>query len=73
MSANHARPLNHATRFSETDPMQFRVGDIVEVQMTIVAVPIQKNKFKVVTQLRTVALLDGTFTDVSWCFVQLFV
>ena len=69
MFANYVRPLNQATRFFETDPTQFRVGDIVEVQMTIVAVPIQKNKFKVITQLRTVALLDGTFADVSWSFV----
>ena len=53
------------TRFFEVDPIQFRVGDIVEVQITVVAVPIRSNKFKMITQLRCLALLNGTFTDVS--------
>ena len=52
-------------RFSEADPTQFRVGDIVEIQMTITTVPLKKNRFKMINQLRTVALLDGSFTDVS--------
>lgn len=54
-----------STRFFEVDPIRFRVGDIVEVQITVVAVPIRSNKFKMITQLRCLALLDGTFTDVS--------
>jgi hypothetical protein len=41
------------------------VGDIVEVQMTIVMVPIKKDRFKTISQLRTVALLNGSFTNVS--------
>jgi len=53
------------TRFFEVDPARFRVGDIVEVQITIAAVPIKNNKFKMISQLRCLALLDGTFTDVS--------
>lgn len=53
------------TRFFEVDPIRFRVGDIVEVQITVAAVPIRSNKFKMITQLRCLALLDGTFTDVS--------
>ena len=54
-------------RFCEADPTQFRVGDIVEVQITIAVVPIRNNKFKMICQLRSLALLDGAFTDVSMC------
>jgi hypothetical protein len=52
-------------RFCQADPVQFRVGDIVEVQITIAAVPMRNNKFKMICQLRSLALLDGAFTDVS--------
>ena len=54
-----------STRFFDMDPIRFRVGDIVEAQITIAAVPIRNNKFKMISQLRCLALLDGTFTDVS--------
>ena len=53
-------------RFLEIDPAQFRIGDIVEVQITIATVPVQNNKYKMIAQLRCLALLDGTFTDVSF-------
>jgi hypothetical protein len=63
---NYTRPLfEYKIRFGEADPTQFRVGDIVEVQMTLTMVPIKKERFKMISQLRTVALLDGSFTDVS--------
>jgi hypothetical protein len=57
--------MTFSTRFFAVDPRQFRVGDIVEAQVTFVAVPIRNNKFKMISQLRCLALLDGTFTDVS--------
>ena len=44
--------------------MRFRVGDIAEVQITVVAVPIRHEKYKMLVQLRSIALLDGRFTDV---------
>jgi len=43
----------------------FRVGDIVEVQITVAAVPVKNNKHKMIIQLRSLALLDGSFADVS--------
>jgi hypothetical protein len=49
----------------KAEPTQFRIGAIVEMQMTIAAVPIQKDRFKVIIQLASIALPDGTFTDVS--------
>ena len=53
------------SRFSQADPAQFRVGDIVEAQITIAAVPMRNNKFKMICRLRSLALLNGAFTDVS--------
>ncbi len=47
------------------DPVRFRIGDIVEVQATIVAIPVKGNKFKTIAQLRSLALIDGSFTEVS--------
>jgi hypothetical protein len=52
------------TRFCKVDPMRFRVGDIAKVQITVVAVPIRHEKYKMLVQLRSIALLDGRFTDV---------
>ena len=53
------------SRFCQADLAQFRVGDIVEAQITIAAVPMRNNKLKMICQLRSLALLDSTFTDVS--------
>jgi hypothetical protein len=47
------------------DPVRFRIGDIVEVQATVSAIPVKGNKFKTVAQLRSLALIDGSFTEVS--------
>jgi hypothetical protein len=52
-------------RIVKVDPIQFRVGDIVEAQIMVAVVPIHGNRFKMVLHLRTITLLDGTFTDVS--------
>ena len=52
-------------RFCQADPARFRVGDIVEAQITIAAVPMRNDKFKMICQLRSLALLDGAFADVS--------
>ena len=57
--------ITPSNSFFEVDPTQFRVGDIVEAQITVASVPIRNNKFKMISQLRCLALLDGTFTDVS--------
>jgi len=47
------------------DPVRFRIGDIVEVQATIATIPVKGNKFKTIAQLRSLALIDGSFTEVS--------
>jgi len=63
---NHTQPLMCITSILKAEPTQFRIGDIVEAQITIAAVPIQKDRFKVIIRLASIALLDGTFTDVSY-------
>ena len=52
-------------RFQPVDPIIFRVRDIVEVQMTIVTIPVKKGRFKMLTQLRSIALINSAFTEVS--------
>jgi hypothetical protein len=58
------REMTCKIRFDHVDPTRFRIGDVVEVQGTAVAVPIKNNRFKMILQLRALALLDGRFTDV---------
>ena len=53
-------------RFELADPVQFRAGDIVEVQATVVAIPLKNKKFKMITQLRSVALITGSFTEARY-------
>jgi len=55
--------LNRA-QFGLAQPTIFRLGDIVEVQMTIAMVPVTGRRFKLVFQLRALALLNSTFTQV---------
>ena len=50
--------------FKPTEPAQFQVGDIVEVQMTVIAVPIKEGHFKMIHQLRSLALIDSSFSQV---------
>ena len=51
-------------RFQPTKPQTFQVGDIVEVQVSFIAIPIRDNKWKISTILRSVKLFDGRFTQV---------
>jgi len=57
--------LTRFIRFDPADPACFRVGDIVEAQMTVVAVPIKRDRFKMITQLRSLALIDSTYSQVG--------
>ncbi len=47
------------------EPQIFRVGDIVEIQLSIVAVSMRKLQQKMKLKLRTVAMLDESFMKVS--------
>jgi hypothetical protein len=45
-------------------PQIFRIGDIVEVQISFIAVPLKRQNFKMLTVLRSIALLDSSFSEV---------
>jgi hypothetical protein len=51
--------------------MTFCVGDIVEVNFSIVAIPIKQNKFQLMLVLRALALLDSSQTTVRHLLVQI--
>jgi hypothetical protein len=57
--------IDRQNRFENVSPVRFRVGDIVEVQMTVIAVPVKQEHFKMIIQLRSIALMMGVFTEVS--------
>ena len=40
------------------------MGDIVEVQVSFIAIPIRDNKWKINSILRSISLFDGSFTQV---------
>jgi hypothetical protein len=50
--------------FVPASPTCFRIGDIVEVQMTVSAVSVKNNKFKMILNLRSLALVNSEFTEV---------
>ena len=51
-------------RFCKVDPIQFEVGDIVKMQITISAILIHQDRLNMITQLRSMALIKGGFFDV---------
>jgi hypothetical protein len=52
-------------RFEPTGPHVFRIGDIVEVQMSFIVVPLKGKLLKMRTVLHSIALLNGQLTKVS--------
>jgi hypothetical protein len=62
--------------FIETNPSHFRVGDIVEVEVSFLLVPfgpIRDGYFKSSMVLRGIALLDETVTQVSHNLILRFI
>lgn len=52
------------TSFRATGPQIFQLGDIVEVQVSFIAVPLRGKKWKISTILRSINLFEGKFTQV---------
>ncbi|KAF8801725.1 hypothetical protein BYT27DRAFT_7114467, partial [Phlegmacium glaucopus] len=46
------------------NPQIFRIGDIVEAQVSFIVVPLKDNKHKMIVVLRSIALLDTRFSKV---------
>jgi hypothetical protein len=51
-------------RYVTVKPACKSVGDIVELQVSFIMVPLRENKFKVMMVLRSILVLDRTYTQV---------
>jgi hypothetical protein len=60
----------HQNKYHPLEPIRFRIGDIVEAQMSCVVIPLKGGKFKMINQLRSLALLDGTHTQVCLSIME---
>ena len=72
-STYHLSP-NHNTdeerSMEAVNPQIFRIGDIVEAQVSFIAVPLKDKKHKMIVVLRSIALLDATFSQVRRYFIR---
>jgi len=46
-------------------PNAIQIGDIVEVQMSILLAPTNNHRFKTILKLRAIVILETKYTDVS--------
>ncbi|KAF8809758.1 hypothetical protein BYT27DRAFT_7093807 [Phlegmacium glaucopus] len=56
-------------KFTACEPQMYRVGDIVQAQFSFVVIPIKGNRRKMLSVLRSLALLDGSFSMVCNCLI----
>jgi hypothetical protein len=52
------------SRFEKQGPQIFRLGDIVEAQVSFIGVPMKGDTVKMHSVLHSIALLDGRFSKV---------
>ena len=52
------------SRFKKCELQVFHVGDIVEVQLSFIGIPLKEKCRKMLVMLRSMALLDGWFSMV---------
>lgn len=48
-----------------TTPHSFRLGDLVEIQVSFIAVPLKDDKHKMIVILRSIALLNTVYSQVT--------
>jgi hypothetical protein len=51
--------------FKTTGPQVFRIGDIIEVQLSFIVVALKGKGKKMLTTLHSMALLNGVYAKVS--------
>ena len=56
--------LTNIKSVDTVNPQIFCIGDIVEAQVSFIAAPLKNNKYKMIVVLRSIALLDPTFSQV---------
>ena len=47
----------------------FHIGDIIEAQISFIAVPLKDNKYKMIAVLQSIVLLDASLTQVRTVIV----
>lgn len=52
------------SRYHYTTPQTFQEGDIVEIQVSFIVIPLRDQKFRTSVVLRSINLLEGRFTQV---------
>lgn len=57
-------PYDEGNRFKQTGPHIFQEGDIVELQISFIVVPLRDQKSRMNVILRSATLLEGKFTQV---------
>jgi len=57
--------LTDKSSFQPVGPEMLQEGDIVEVQVSFIAIPLRDGKWKINTTMRSMTLFDGTFTQVG--------
>ncbi|KAF8800970.1 hypothetical protein BYT27DRAFT_7227042 [Phlegmacium glaucopus] len=60
----HKNDAGGKTSVETVNPQIFRIGDIVEAQVSFIVVPLKDNKHKMIVVLRSIALLDTRFSKV---------
>ena len=58
-------------RFEPAEPKVFRVGDIMELQVTFVVTPMKEGMHTMRAILRSIALIEGKFSEVSTTTLQI--
>ena len=58
-------PAKTETSFQSIGPQIFQLGDIVKVQVSFIAIPLQGKKWKISIILRSISLFEGKFTQVT--------
>jgi hypothetical protein len=51
--------------FNETRPHVFQEGDIVEIQVSFIVIPLREQNSRMSVVLRSISLLEGKFTQVK--------
>ena len=68
---NRSQMLTETKSVETVNPQIFRVGDIVEAQVSFIAVPLKDRKYKMIVVLRSIALLNANFSQVRTVVVHL--
>ena len=51
-------------------PTEFEIGQLVELQVAVTAVPVTKGGFQILNKLRSICLLDRVVVTVSTCLPE---